>query len=37
MSWYKKIKDSKSSLENRIGAINELIKKFNLDAGSFKD
>ena len=36
MLWYKRIKESKESLENHIESINEMINKFNLDANTFK-
>ena len=36
MLWYKRIKESKESLENHIESINEMINKFNLDANQFK-
>lgn len=37
MLWYKRIKESKESLENHIESINEMISKFNLDANQFKN
>lgn len=36
MLWFKNIKESKDNLENHIESINEMIKKFNVDANSFK-
>jgi hypothetical protein len=36
MLWYKRIKESKESLENHIESINDMISKFNVDASSFK-
>jgi hypothetical protein len=37
MLWYKRIKESKESLENHIESINDMINKFNLDADQFKN
>ena len=37
MLWYKRIKESKESLENHMESINEMISKFNLDANQFKN
>lgn len=36
MLWYKRIKESKESLENHIESINQMINKFNTDANQFK-
>lgn len=36
MLWYKRIKESKDSLENHIENINEMISKFNVNANQFK-
>lgn len=37
MLWYKRIRESKESLENHIENINDMISKFNLDANQFKN
>ena len=37
MLWYKRIKESKESLENHIESINDMISKFNVDASQFKN
>jgi len=37
MLWYKRIKESKDSLENHIENINEMISKFNVNANQFKE
>lgn len=37
MLWYKRIRESKESLENHIEQINDMISKFNLDANQFKN
>lgn len=37
MLWYKRIKESKESLENHMENINEMISKFNVDASQFKN
>lgn len=37
MLWYKRIRESKESLENHIENINEMISKFNMDANQFKN
>lgn len=36
MLWYKRIKESKESLETHIETINDMISKFNLNANEFK-
>ena len=35
MLWFKNIKESKDTLENHIGSINEAIQKFNANANLF--
>jgi len=36
MLWFKRIKESKDSLDNHIENINDMIKKFNSNATQFK-
>jgi hypothetical protein len=37
MVWFRRIKDSKESLDNHIGTIKELIEKYNVNANQFKE
>ena len=36
MVWYNNIKSSKDNLENHIESINDMIKKFNVQANNFR-
>ena len=37
MAWYQRIRQQKVDLESNISTIQELIQKYNVDAGEFKE